>query len=402
MEFSFGSNELPASASYNERREYIKNYSTGLSDHANVDYWYDHLLFGRIDRNQDAIYPASGSALIKRVLGDAEVYALNFVSDAFVSMKLDIQAKLSNGSINAVGPGFLSNGLNAQRGWRDPRQDYFTYMRSFYDDFVLSFMANPDVNSTIMDFEDFVNQFTTLIDRITLLRPFTMSEYILSNLSSPAHTGLVIEIDAESDHGEDLEKIANYNNDNHFEIYRQAAANHGFNVDKNAPWRLVAIPYSEGMNAQMSAYDITYDNMVDKLYAKASFKDMTDLQFYMREFYNVFVTQFPKVSVPLLPGKNTKNNLTKIYTRVTLSEEEYNSNWIPNDNLWTKLYIYIRAKETNRDWDQNKFKKVFKKASQFIKYSDATAAHKYINKEVRRPWGEDKALGKYRRGNFRF
>ena len=76
MEFSFGSNELPASASYNERREYIKNYSTGLSDHANVDYWYDHLLFGRIDRNQDAIYPASGSALIKRVLGDAEVYAL--------------------------------------------------------------------------------------------------------------------------------------------------------------------------------------------------------------------------------------------------------------------------------------------------------------------------------------
>ena len=397
MKLSFGSNELRASSSYNERSEYIENYSTGLADHAYVDYWYDHLLYGRIDRNQDAIYPASGSALTKRVLGEEEVFALNFVSDAFVSLKLDIDSKLSNGSINNAG--FLSSGLNAKRGWRDPRQDFFAYMTSFYGNFILPFMIDSNVNSTIMGFEDFVNQFTTLIDRITLLRPYTMSEYTLSNLSTPMHTGLAISIDDESDHGEDLDKISNYNNDAHFEIYRQAAANHGFNVDKNAPWRLVAITYSEPMLAKMSAYGLTNENLVDKAYTKASFTDLTDLKFYMREFYNTFVTQYPTVSVPFGSSKKT---LTSTFERATMSQEEFDDKWASNDNFWIKLYIYIRAKETNRDWDQNKFKSVVKKATQFLKYSTPSATHRYVNKEVRRPWGEDAAIGEYRRGTFRF
>lgn len=397
MKLSFGSNELRASSSYNERSEYIENYSTGLADHAYVDYWYDHLLYGRIDRNQDAIYPASGSALTKRVLGEEEVFALNFVSDAFVSLKLDIDSKLSNGSINNAG--FLSSGLNAKRGWRDPRQDFFTYMTSFYGNFILPFMVDSNVNSTIMGFEDFVDQFTTLIDRITLLRPYTMSEYTLSNLSTPMHTGLAISIDDESDHGEDLDKISNYNNDAHFEIYRQAAANHGFNVDKNAPWRLVAITYSEPMLAKMSAYGLTNENLVDKAYTKASFTDLTDLKFYMREFYNTFVTQYPTVSVPFGSSKKT---LTSTFERATMSQEEFDDKWASNDNFWIKLYIYIRAKETNRDWDQNKFKSVVKKATQFLKYSTPSATHRYVNKEVRRPWGEDAAIGEYRRGTFRF
>jgi hypothetical protein len=397
MKFSFGSNELQASSSFTERSKYVENYSTGLADHAYVDYWYDHLLYGRIDRNQDAIYPASGSALTKRVLGEEEVFALNFVSDAFVSLKLDIDSKLSNGSINNAG--FLSSGLNAKRGWRDPRQDFFTYMTSFYGNFILPFMVDSNVNSTIMGFEDFVDQFTTLIDRITLLRPYTMSEYTLSNLSTPMHTGLAISIDDESDHGEDFDKISNYNNDAHFEIYRQAAANHGFNVDKNAPWRLVAITYSEPMLAKMSAYGLTNENLVDKAYTKASFTDLTDLKFYMREFYNTFVTQYPTVSVPFGSSKKT---LTSTFERATMSQEEFDDKWASNDNFWIKLYIYIRAKETNRDWDQNKFKSVVKKATQFLKYSTPSATHRYVNKEVRRPWGEDAAIGEYRRGTFRF
>jgi hypothetical protein len=397
MKISFGSNSLQANLSYEERLKYIENYSTGLADHAYVDYWYDHLLYGRIDRNQDAIYPASGSALVNEILGDDEVYALNFVSDAFVSLKLDIQSKLLNGTID--GSGFLSAGLNPKVGWSDPRQDFFTYMTSFYQDFLLPFMADPNVNSKIAGFEDFVEQFTSMIDRITLLRPYTMSEYILSNLATPMHSGLAVSIANEQDHGEDVDKIVGYNNDPHFEIYRQAAANHGFNVDKNAPWRLVAITYSEPMLAKMSAYGLTNENLVDKAYTKASFTDLTDLKFYVREFYNTFVTQYPTVTVP---SGFSKKTLTSNIERATLSQEEFDDKWASNDNFWIKLYIYIRAKETNRNWDQNKFKSVVKKATQFLKYSTPSATHKYVNKEVRRPWGEDAAIGEYRRGTFRF
>jgi hypothetical protein len=397
MKLSFGSNELQASASYEERKAYIDNYSTGLADHAFVDYWYDHIFYGRIDRNQDAIYPASGSAFTKRVLGQEEVYALNFVSDAFGALKSDIAFKVSNGTIDTSG--FLRAGINATDGWRDPRQDYFAYMRSFYDTFALPFMAEPSVNSTIMGFEDFVEKFTVLLDRITLLRPYTMSEFALSNLATPMHSGLAIEINDSLGHDEDFEKISLYNNDNHFEIYRQAAANFGFNVDKNAPWRLVAIPYSQPMLSRMSPYGLNSENLVEKAYTKSIFTDITDLKFYMREFYNSFVSQYPVISSP---SPSRKKTLTSNVERATLSQEEFENNWASNDNFWIRLYIYIRAKETNRNWDQNKFKTVVKKATQFLKYSTQSAAYKYVNKEVRRPWGEDAAVGEYRRGTFRF
>lgn len=396
MKLSFGTNDLLASSSFNERQSYIENYSTGLADHSFVNYWYDHMLFGRINENQDAIY-LPDSAPTKRILGENEVFALNFVSDAFVSLKLDIETKILNGSLGSRG--FLSGGFEAKRGWRSPRAGFFLYMQSLYDDIILPYMADPSVNSKISGFQDFVEHFSALVDRMTLLRPFTMSEYVLSNFSSPLYTGLAVEIDDESDHGDDLEKILKYNNDDHFEVYRQAAANHGFNVDKNAPWRLVAITYSPPMQGKMAAYGLTDENLVENVYKDGTSRDVEDLKFYMREFYNNFVTQFPNIS---LPSPSAKKTLTQTLARDKMSQEEFNEEWASDDNFWSKLYIYIRAKETNRGWDQNKFKTVAEKAAQFLKYSNQDAAYKYINKEVRRPWGEYVNPPKYRRGSFRF
>ena len=85
-----------------------------------------------------------------------------------------------------------------------------------------------------------------------------------------------------------------------------------------------------------------------------------------------------------------------------MTDEQYQEEWESDNAFWIRVYIYVRAKETNRDWNQYKFDQVSQKAAQFLQYSGETAAYKFINKEVKRPWGEDKVIKKYRRGNFRF
>ena len=85
-----------------------------------------------------------------------------------------------------------------------------------------------------------------------------------------------------------------------------------------------------------------------------------------------------------------------------MTDEQYKEEWEPDNAFWIRLCVYVRAKETNRDWNQYKFEQVSTKALQFFKYSGEEAAYKFINKEVRRLWGENRAIGKYRRGNFRF
>ena len=400
MKYSFGSNLLGAQESFKERTKYIENYSTGFSDHSSVNYWYEHMSYGRIDRNQDAIYPASASVDMKAIPGEEPVSAINFVTDAYVGMQNDAKELIRLGTISSTG--LASKILSAKRGWKSPREDYFLYIRNTYDNLVFPFLAHPAISAEIVNFPDFVEQFTLFIDRITLLSPYTMTEYLLSNLSTPLYSGLVIEVDNTSDQGEDVNKIASYVNDLQFETYRQLAANNGFNLDKNAPWRLIAIPYAPQMTSFMDRYDVDYGTLTEKFYKLSCFSDVSDLKFYLKEFYNTFVGKFPTVHVPIIKGENRKRNLTRVVRRDIMTDEQYQEEWESDNAFWIRLYIYVRAKETNRDWNQYKFDQVSQKAAQFLRYSGETAAYKFINKEVKRPWGEDKVVKKYRRGNFRF
>ena len=413
MKYSFGSNELPASSSYDQRDRYAKNYPRGYTQHFSVDYWYGNMLFGRIDENQDVIYPATDA--IKVLDGDGQVSALNFVADAFNAMRNDVKELIRVGAIPSSGFGILTAGLEAKSGWRNPRQDYFSFMRNLYSQDLLPFLKRPEINNDILNFSDFVDQFTLFIDRITLLQPYTMTDYITSNLGTPLYSGWAIEIDDSLDHGEDVSKIAFYVNDTQFETYRQIAANNGFNLDKNAPWRLVAIPYAPQISTKVERYlpietgslgntqvQDTYGRVIKEFYNKSHFSDIPDLKFYLKDFYNDFVKRKPTVHVPLIKGENRKRSLTRVVRRDIMTDDQYNEEWKPDNAFWIRLYVYVRAKETNRHWNQYKFEQVSAKAFQFLKYSGEEAAYKFINKEVRRLWGEDRAIGKYRRGNFRF
>jgi len=150
----------------------------------------------------------------------------------------------------------------------------------------------------------------------------------------------------------------------------------------------------------MNTYGINSETMVDKYYYRSHHFDIPNLKVYMREFYNAFVKTLPTVRIPLVGGKGKKKSLTKIIHRDTISKEQYNEEWYFDNSFWIRLYVFIRAKETNRDWNQYKLDQVASKAAEFFLYSGEEAAYKFINKEVRRPWKESSQIDKYRRGTF--
>ena len=400
MKLSFGSNSLPASSSFDERSKFFENYPSGIFNQSSVDYWRGDILFGRIDQNQDPIYP-SEQALKALPSEEGSLFALNFVSDAFRQFKGDIELLRAEGLVYPGG--FIEEkNLEPTKGWQDVNKEHDSYLNSFFENTIFPFMSSDGINQSIENFYDFVEQFTNLIDRSTLLVPFTKTEFIISNYGTPLYSGLAVEIDDSLQYGEDAEKILFYVNDNNFEIYRQTAANNGFVLDKNAPWRLIAIPYSSQIQKQMDKYGITNDTLVDRYYYRSHNFDIPNLKVYMREFYNTFAKALPTIRVPIISGSGKKRSLTKVIARDTMGKEKYSEEWFFDNPFWIRLYVYIRAKETNRDWNQYKFDQVASKAAEFFIHSGEEAAYKFINKEVRRPFGENFQLDRYRRGTFTF
>ena len=397
MKISFGANDLLASASFDQRVQYQDNYPEGIRNYRAIDYWYDDGNYGRLNSVGDPVYPSEANLKQLRGTGDNVCYVLNFVADAFEALRNAVRFQQSkNNLVNIEGTPFE---LVASAGWVSLNVAYTRHAQHFYGTHLYPHLLTPTVSEDIVDFDDFIEAFTQLADQALLVTPFTKTEYLMSKNSSPLMSGLVIELSDLYDHGSDLEKITDFINSNNFEVYREIANLHGFAVDRNAPWRLVALPGYPAMQRFMSKYGITLNTLFKKYYYTSYFLDIPSMKSHLFQYYQAFTTDSPEVRVPIVREMGDKKiSLTKVIPRATLSLQDFLEKY--NNLFWIRLYVYVRAKETNRDWNQHKFDHVVKEASDFFTYSTEAAAFKFINKEVRR-FPSDQ-LVPYRRGSFRF
>jgi hypothetical protein len=359
-------------------------------------------MWGRVNRKGDVVYPVEG--FLKQLRGGPSVpqnyFVLNFVADAYESFRNDMaQQENLNHFVNLDGSPFEDR-FQPTSGWISTTHNFNTYIQGYYENFVLPFMSAPERINDIHNFDDFVTEFARLVDRTSLLIPFTKTEYIVSKYASPLVSGMMVEFDTR-EHGEDLPKITEFINNVNFELYREIASQNGFVVDMNAPWRLIADISSWPMQQFMAAYNINNDLLFDKYYYNSSFFDIPNIRVYMRSFYESFVEAFPTTRQVEIQTRNGRNiSLTRVKKRATMDREAYFDRY-PNA-FWVRFYIYIRAKETNREWDQYKFDHIVKRATDFLRYAGENATLKFINKEVKRAPDEYERTEQYQRGTFRF
>tara|TARA_R110000824_G_scaffold168591_2_gene345560 strand:+ start:2269 stop:3672 length:1404 start_codon:yes stop_codon:yes gene_type:complete len=239
-----GNNSNPLIFNFAERLRYRNaTYFEGLPKP--IDTLYDKVFYGKVDRYQNAIVPKKGSSLLAQTSYDRNVFALDFVADAFFKLKRNLTIAADSGAI--VRDTSVFHNIQATRGW-------FNYERKYRSIFALLIQAHNGY-LTLLDKKEF-NKIITFADYVWSLQnflklgvhrlPISLTEYVLSPRTPPRISGLTLDI-SEDSFGNDLNKYTKYFLDPNFSYYVRAARKFGFYVDRNGPWRLFADVFSPPM-----------------------------------------------------------------------------------------------------------------------------------------------------------
>ena len=320
----------------------IRNYHPKVGEL--IDIWKFQPLYGKIDTNFNVAYP---SEAYLGIIKGTDRLAINFVSDAFGAMRDYLAKGEAFGNIKRDDLFFYP--FNVVKGWESVNDMYNAHISEFYSVLYEKFLIRPENNGSITSFDSFLTAFNLFLDIHVPTRPLTKSGFILKHDCPYSISGLTIEIDSK-DYSDDSRKVKDYyDQKNFYAMYLKLAANFGFYVDKNCPWRLVANltspawqknPYLVEIMGKYFSNGYSLDKVFDTYYYKTYRIDVEILKTYVVQFYNSYVSQKPRLFKPRMCNTETIVDHT---TRrpVTLSEVslQYDS------AFWLKMYLSIRLKE---------------------------------------------------------
>jgi len=360
-----GENSLGARDLFKQRKLYKKKYD-GKDN--TIDFWYGDCLYGRVDSKGHAVYPTRKK--LKQFPASEGVFALNFVVDAYSRFKSDFIGE------NKQNPAFWEDPhLNPKRliplaAWININTIYHAHIQNIYTNFASSYLPiNLKAGNPVVNFDDFVHMFLHFISRTAVNSPVTRTNLVKSLTCSPSINGLCVDLRAEG-HALDLPKHEGWYQSRFFSSYMAKARKHGFMIDKNAPWRLVADINSLNMQAYMSRYALTVDNIYKKCYVKSWLYDIPALRIYLKQFYESYLA-----SQPL-----SRDPKGQVITRTPMSDAEFEN--VYGSGYWLDLYVRVRHEELSKKMSKVEIKNIIERAKNIRKHHNIKAAAKYINKQL--------------------
>ena len=217
--------------------------------------------------------------------------------------------------------------------------------------------------------------------------PITGTSIMASRYCSVANSGLAIVLKP-ADKSDDAKK-SEFMNGVVFDFYRQAALKHGFMVDRNAPWQIVANLDSEGMQEYMTERLTSKEKLWETHYSLVQDADMHSLKRFMLSMWNGIAGRTPYTSKreQALDGKGTRPIIGK-RQRYTLDELDQKI----DKSFWIKFYCEIKAAEAaphmarrrRHGWRSGALiEKIKKNAVDVEKNLDMDAAIGYINDQFK-------------------
>ena len=296
-----GSNEGALWFNFDERLRYRNStYFKGLPKP--IDTFYDKVFYWKVDRYQNAIVPKQDSSLIAQTSYDENVFALDFVAQAFFKLKRNLKIAGDSGGIDKNSSVLCD--LNAVRGWFNYERSYrsvFQRVIDGYHTYLTSQLARKEFNQ-ITTFADYMNALVSYRKTNQSQLPFSLTEFVLFPATPASISGLVVEI-GEDSYSEDLNKYQKYFLDPNFSYYVRAARKFGFYVDKNGPWRLFADIFStpmvgpEGFITETNKVPGDIEkNFFNSYYDRTYTLDVQLFKTLLRESYNHFVSINPKIT----------------------------------------------------------------------------------------------------------
>jgi len=370
-----GENAMPSREAYDARKMYKDvPYFIGLP--SPLRSLYEKLYFGRVDTFQNGILIKCDSSLLKQISsrGDS-VFALNFVADAFTDLRDHMRRLADHGLLNEAS--FYCK-LSPMNGLERTQNRFTKFYKLWSDAMGAQISSDAHKRQKVVDFRTYVDALVSYMEARLLALPLTTTGFVVSNASTPMMSGISIEM-AATNYAVDKPKVKNYILDPNFRYFVRAARKHGFYVDRNGPWKLVADPFSSPMLEYMSAYDVTKDTFFSTYYDRTWTLDYDHLQKSLKAMYNQFVVEHPTVviksfgTVGCLSGEVIEKKVRRQVTDQMIDEL--------GDIYWLDLYFRIRALETNTKFTN--YSERFQTMTDVYRAVGREKAVKFINNEIK-------------------
>ena len=251
---SVATNNTRARRTFIERKEYREKVFPDGTIPNMVDTWGKDSFYGILNTRGNAILPNDTFLKPLRYSREGEsLYALNFVADAFRDFAEKMRDLADNNIIHKDSP------------WAKPTaQKAMVFGGNAYNEYVLEnmfpvfreiYLPFKQRGAKIKNMENFLEQFSNFQKHIlNQAGPLTFSGFMESAYSSVLMSGLVIEIGKDK-YDQDQVKSEKYGDIN-FQMAAKIAAQYGFSIDRNIPWRLVANIGSPALQEYMHGVDI--------------------------------------------------------------------------------------------------------------------------------------------------
>lgn len=234
--YSYGDNGQRSKTIFNERVKYdTVVFPDGLIPNF-METWNKDRFYGIVNTkgNTTVVDPS----YLKGVkYANSSLFSLNFVADAWSDFCSRLREMADNNQIYKNSPWASPEATNAWTSVDNEYQDYLVNL--IYPAFNELYLARNGRDKHVTDIDSFLRMFDKFMEEALIrVGPLTRSGFIESSYVSPLISGLIIEIGTE-DYSDDFSKGYQYGDQN-FELVARIAAQYGFSIDKNIPWRLIA------------------------------------------------------------------------------------------------------------------------------------------------------------------
>lgn len=361
--------------------------------------------YGKINNQLMSLLPSED--YLVPISNDPNIEVLDFVARAYFAFLEELQSYKISNKILSSSKIYNFKAIGEQSSFD---LSYDSFVSDQYSYFIEHVNKNKS-KQKIFDLHSFLREFVNYVDSRTVNTPFIPSSFLSSNRTLRDITGLVINLD-KGDPDDDKNKYENFIQDESFECFQDLAFSHGFVVNKDIPWQIVANLESVNMKfyfhitmldtkgespiysnsrdfnecrdslENFSLTDWIFDlNNSLKYFKIINYTDLEQLKFLIYRFYNSFVQYEPKITTIEYQKKLNQNSIKHITkNRQFVFLKDFEDTSLANKLM--RLYIYLKAREANQAWSQSRFESVVRQAQAYKKALDAEKAIRYIQSEV--------------------
>ena len=351
---------------------------------------FEFILYGKIDqqfmpRNLNLGVGTTLKAVKganNRSEGTKPIRLVKPVADATAAFLKDYEKAYMQSKINKQDKSLAR--LKPIKGHVSLTVEYNNHIKKVFELYKQKFMpyAKKKYNY-LRTFDDFVKSFIEFSTKYKGIK-IVPSTFLMSRDCDPFVSGLMLQV-APGDVVNDQKKYDDFIKSPNSKIFRQLAIKHGFRIDINAPWVLIADVGSSAMGNYLNSYvsedNISVSGFFNAFYEMTYFQDFPILVNQLVRFYNQFVTNEPRHSYAY---ENSRSNIVvNEHTRQSISMDELLIDYPPS--FWIRNYITLKLNEFPPGTvEQAKIRQLQADCRGILQTSNLTTAIYFVNIELQK------------------